>query len=195
VQQDLRTLFAQALDHEPAPAPGDPVEQAMAHGRRIRRRRGLLVGGSAAAAVLAVTVALNLTSADPPPPRVSAAAMVMAPADASCTWPVRDDASDVSIFLTDAITQPQLAALREALTADPAVREMRFETRLQAYEKFKRLWADSPDFVAAVSPGSLPQSFRLRLAEPSGFRQFAAGIRARAGVQDVIGRSCPGTPE
>jgi cell division transport system permease protein len=194
VQQDLRSLFTQALDDEPAPAPGDPVQQAMAHGRRIRRRRGLVVGGSAAAAVLATTVALNLTSTDPPT-RVSPAAMVMAPADGSCTWPVRDGASDVSIFLSDAITEPQLAGLREALAADPAVRDLRFESRLQAYEKFKQLWADEPDLVAAVSPASLPQSFRLELAEPSGFRQFAAGVSGRAGVDDVIGRSCPGTPE
>jgi len=192
VPQNLHDLFERALDDEPVPPPGDPVRQAMAHGRRIRRRRGLLVGGSAAAAVLAATVALNviLAPAEPPPVSTIAAAM-MAPADPACTWPVRDDATDVSIFLRDDVTVAQLAELRDALWTDPAVRVVRFEDRSQAYQRFKVLWAESPDFVAAVSAASLPQSFRLELAEPSGYRRFAARFQHRAGVADVIGRACP----
>jgi hypothetical protein len=71
------------------------------------------------------------------------------------------------------------------------VRDSRFESRSEAYQRFKVLWADSPDFVAAVTADDLPQSFRLGLAEPSGYRQFAARFRHRAGVADIIGRACP----
>jgi hypothetical protein len=55
------------------------------------------------------------------------------------------------------------------------------------------LWADSPDFAAAVNADDLPQSFRLELAEPSGYRRFAARFQGRAGVSQVIGRACQGT--
>lgn len=195
MQQNLRGLFERALDEEPVPPPGDPVLLAMTHGRRIRRRRRLLVGGSAAACVLAATVALNLAlSPSAPPPTVSAAAMVLGPAAATCTWPVQDNASAVSVFLDDDIALPQISELRDALWGDPAVRDVQFESRSQAYQKFKVLWADSPDFVAAVQVESMPQSFRVTLAEPSGYRQFAAKFRDRAGVSDLVGQVCLETP-
>ncbi|RSM70883.1 hypothetical protein DMB66_07995 [Actinoplanes sp. ATCC 53533] len=190
---NLHDLFERALDDEPVPPPGDPVRQAMAHGQRIRRRRGLLAGASAAAVVVTAAVALNVVLAPAEPPPVSIAAAMMAPADPACAWPVQDDATDVSIFLNDHITLPQTTELRDALWTDPAVRVVRFESRAQAYQRFKALWADSPDFVAAVSVDSLPESFRLELAEPSGYRQFAARFEDRAGVAQVIGRACRGT--
>lgn len=188
----LQDLFARALDDEPLPPPGDPVRQAMAHGRRIRRRRGLLAGGTAAVVVVATAVALNLalTPERAEPPRVIAAAL-MAPPTAACTWPVQADATDVSIFLRDDITPAQLTDLHQALTSDPAVRVLRFENRELAYQRFKILWAASPDFVAAVDPGSLPESFRVDMADPAGYRQFADRIRGRAGVGSLIARACP----
>ncbi|MGW4946046.1 permease-like cell division protein FtsX [Actinoplanes sp. NPDC004185] len=197
MQQNLRGLFERALDDEPLPPPGDPVEQAMSQGRRIRRRRGLLIGGTATAVVTGTLIAVNmaLAPAAGPPSFVSPAAMLMPPASAGCTWPVQDNAAAVAVFLRDDITIRQVNTLAEALGKDPAVRDSQFESRQQAYEKFKKLWADSPDFVAAVSPASLPQSFRVELAQPSGYRDFAARFRSRAGVQDLVGQSCPGTPK
>ena len=192
MQQNLQDLFERALDGEPVPPPGDPVRQAMTHGRRIRRRHGLLVGGAAAAVVVATTLALNLTAThDTAPPTVSAAAAAAMPADPACTWPVRDDASDISIFLTEDVTDAQRTALYDALRADPAVRDLRYESHEQAYEKFAALWRDSPDFVAAVSPEQIPESFRLVPADPSDYRRLAGTFRHRAGVQDLVGRACP----
>jgi hypothetical protein len=194
VQQNLRGLFERALDDEPLPPPGDPVEEAMTRGRRIRRRRGLLIGGTATAVIAATTVAVNLALAPAaPPPQVSMAAMLMPPASATCTWPVQDNASKVAVFLTDTITVGEINTLGEALWRDPAVRDVQFESRYEAYEKFKKLWADSPDFVASVTVDNLPQSYRVELAQPSGYRDFAARVRSRPGVQDLVGESCPGT--
>jgi len=196
VQQDLRGLFERALDDEPVPPPGDPVRQAMAHGRRIRRRRGLLAGGSAAVLVAATTVAFNLALApdEAPPMPVSRAAMAMGPAEPGCSWPVLDAATDVSLFLGDDITLAQIAGLRDALWSDPDVRDVQFESRAQAYQKFKVLWRDSPDFVAAVGAESLPQSFRVQLARPAGYPRFAAVFAGRAGVTELVGQACAGTP-
>jgi cell division transport system permease protein len=193
VQQNLQDLFERALDGEPVPPPGDPAQQAMTHGRRIRRRRGLLAGGAAAAVLVATTLTLNLlVPADAPPPTVSAAAAAAMPKDPRCTWPVREDADDVSIFLADGITVVQRTALYDALGADPAVRDLRYESREQAYEKFAALWHDEPEFVSQVDPAQLPESFRLVLTDPSEFRRLAATFRDRSGVQDLVGRTCPG---
>ena len=192
MEQNLRGLFERALDDEPVPPPGDPARMAMAQGRRIRRRRGLLAAGATAAAVVAAAVAVN-ASVTPaaPPPRISAAQAMMAPPDPGCTWPAQDHASDVSIFLARDITASQRSDLRAALQADPLVRDLRFESRDEAFTRFKRLWADSPDFVASVPADSVPESFRMTLAEPSGYPAFAAQFRNRAGVADLVGSACP----
>jgi cell division transport system permease protein len=189
----LHELFERALDDEPVPPPGDPVRQAMTHGRRIRRRRGLLVGGSAAALAVAVVVGLNLTPGlGEPPQTVSADIAAAMPADPACTWPVQNRVSDVSIFLTFDVTAAQRTALQDALRADPLVRELRYESRQEAFERFRQLWRDSPDFVASVSPQALPESFRVELTDASGYRRLAASFRDRPGVQDLVGRVCPG---
>jgi hypothetical protein len=193
VEQNLRGLFDRALDDEPAPPPGDPARMAMAQGRRIRRRRGLLVGGSTAVAVLGVLIMANVTlTPAAPPPRVSVAEAMMAPADPSCTWPAQDRASEVSIFLSYHITASQRSDLQAALQADPLVRDLRFESHEEAYARFRRLWADSPEFVASVTADAVPESFRMRLAEPTAYPVFAARFRARVGIADLVGVRCPG---
>lgn len=188
--QDLRGLFERALDDEPVPPPGDPVGQAMARGRRIRRRRGLVAGGSAAVAVVAVLAALNVATApaEPPQPAPAAAALETAP----CAEPP-EKADQVSIFLNQDITDSQRFNLDAALRAEPIVRNLRFESRDEAYRKFKVLWRDNPTYAAQVHAAATPEAFRVDLAEPSGYPEFAAKFQHQAGVQVVVGRPCPGT--
>lgn len=189
--EHLKDLFDRALDDEPLSPDGDLARQAMAQGRGIRRRRGLLVGGSTAA-VVAVAVALNLTAAPTGPPvQMSAGAARMAQAEPQCRWSVSGDATDVAIFLRQDITGRQRQALQDALRADPLVRSLLFETRQQAYVRFKELWRDSPDFVAAVDESQLPESFRLELIRPTQYSRFAATYADRAGIQDLVGGTCP----
>ncbi|AGL15804.1 permease-like cell division protein FtsX [Actinoplanes sp. N902-109] len=187
MEQNLRGLFERALDDEPGHLPGDTVRLAMVHGRRIRRRRGLVAGGLAAtAAVVTAVVAVNGSMA-PAPDRVPAAAA----RPSACTQPAQDRASDVAVFLTPDITATQRSGLLTALQADPVVRDVQFESREQAYARFKELWQKSPDFVSSLSGDALPESFRMALAQPSGYPAFAARFRHRAGVQDVVGYDCP----
>lgn len=198
MEQNLRSLFEQALDDDPEPPAGGGVRDAMAHGRRIRRRRrGLVVGGALAAVAAAVVVTLNVVQAPMATPEVvpAAAGMVMAPAKPNCTWPAQRDVSDVSIFLTAEVTDAERAALEAGLRSDPEVRGLRFEGRADAYARFVALWKDSPDFVASVTPASLPESFRMGLADPDAYPAFEQKFRGFAGVQDLVGRNCPGAKE
>src|SRR4029079_430817 len=53
---------------------------------------------------------------------------------------------EVSIFLRTDVTAEQRAAVDAAITQSPLVKERTYETREQAWERFKELWADTPDF-------------------------------------------------
>ncbi|MEU4624181.1 permease-like cell division protein FtsX [Actinoplanes sp. NPDC023801] len=189
----LKDLFDRALDDEPSLPDGDFARQVMAQGRGIRRRRhGLLAGGAMAAAAVAVVAALGLTPAPTgPPPWIPEALALVAQTEPQCTWPASDNATDVWISLRPDSSEQQHDALRDALHADPLVRNVRFDSREVVYERLKQLWSDSPDFVAAIDPSSVTDSFRLKLTGPAEYSKIVAGYAGRPGVAYVAGGVCP----
>ncbi|BCY05853.1 permease-like cell division protein FtsX [Actinoplanes sp. L3-i22] len=93
---------------------------------------------------------------------------------------------EVSIFLADNVEDAQIQALDQKLKASPLVKSSNHETKEQALERFKVLYADSPDFVAAVNADSLPESFRVKLKNPEDYDKFAKEIEGEPGIQRVI---------
>src|SRR5688500_3243841 len=74
-----------------------------------------------------------------------------------------NEEAEVSALLKDDVTAQQKIDIEARLRALPDVTELVFETKAEAYEKFKQLWAsESPEFVEKVSPDALPESFRVR---------------------------------
>jgi cell division transport system permease protein len=94
--------------------------------------------------------------------------------------------SEVSIFLREDVTDAQRTAINQALDTNPLVQSKEYETREQAFEKFKVLWRDSPDFIKSVGPDSLPESFRVKLKDPEKYKQFADEIQGQQGIQDIV---------
>jgi cell division transport system permease protein len=82
---------------------------------------------------------------------------------------------EVSVFLRDDASPDQVTALNNKIAGLPEVQTHYFESKEQAYERFRRLFQDSPTLVNNVQPESMPQSFRIKLVDPE---QFAV-IRAR----------------
>jgi hypothetical protein len=192
MNQNLRLLFDRALADEPEP-PGDLAGQAMATGTSLRRRRHRLV--AAGVAGVATIVALGLVNvATPPeqsaPPATVPAgfAMLMNPA---CESPARASATDVSIFLTADITDQQRGAVNRMLEADPAVRTVVYESREQAYVKFKKMYEDAPGLVSAVKASQLPESFRIKLTGRSQYKNLTARVGHMPGVEEIVGSECP----
>lgn len=194
MQPDLRDLFERALSDDPGPPPGDPAAEAMAHGARIRRRRAATAGCSAAAlvAVLGVLIGVNVTGPQAPTPQVVAALPPMAQPPAGCVTPAQDRATDISIFLSEDVTDAQRLRLSDALQADGRLVSHSFETREQAYRRFVELWRDSPDFVRSVGPDQLPESFRGQLRDPDEYPAVAAAFAGFAGIAQIVGSTCPG---
>jgi cell division transport system permease protein len=93
---------------------------------------------------------------------------------------------EVSIFLTEDISQPQTDAIGKAIDQSSLVLSKTFESREAAFEKFKDLWQDSPDFVKSVGPESLPASYRVKLKDPEKYKQFVSSLDGLPGVQDIV---------
>jgi cell division transport system permease protein len=73
---------------------------------------------------------------------------------------------EVSVFLKNDITDTQRQAIDSAIAQSPLVKSRTYETKEQAFNRFKELWQDSPDFVKSIGPNSLPESFRVKLKNP-----------------------------
>jgi cell division transport system permease protein len=93
---------------------------------------------------------------------------------------------EVSIFLKTDVTDAQRQQIDQAISSNPLVASRTYETREQAYARFKELWADSPDFVNSVGANSLPESFRVKLKDPEKYKTFADQMQPLQGIQDII---------
>jgi len=88
---------------------------------------------------------------------------------------VYNEEVEVSMFLkAEGTTAEQKAAIEADLHSDPLVANVDFETKDQAYEKFKVLFASAPDLVNLTKSESLPESYRIKLKDTNTFDTFEA---------------------
>jgi cell division transport system permease protein len=93
---------------------------------------------------------------------------------------------EVSIFLKDDVTQAQRDQLRSELDAMPDVEKVYFESKDDAYKRFKEQFKDTPDIVANTTPDVLPESFRVKLKDPEKFDVVSSAFAERPGVVNVF---------
>lgn len=92
---------------------------------------------------------------------------------------------EVSIFLSDGISQQQRQSLERALADHPNVERVQYESKEQAYAQFQKIFADNESLLEGVSPKILPASFRVSLEDPQQFAEVAGAFRGRPGVDEV----------
>jgi cell division transport system permease protein len=93
---------------------------------------------------------------------------------------------EVSIFLKDDVTQQQRDQLRSELEAMPDVERVYFESKEDAFKRFKEQFKDTPDIVANTTPDVLPESFRVKLKDPEKFEVVSSAFAERPGVVNVF---------
>ncbi len=98
---------------------------------------------------------------------------------------------EVSIFLCDgricaSITDEQREQLEEDLTSDPVVESVIYESKQEAYERFREQFADTPELVDSVSPDILPAAFRVKLKDPELYAVVRDRFEARVGVEEIV---------
>lgn len=106
------------------------------------------------------------------------------------------DKIEVTVFLCDTnssstncagkdVTDEQRQQLNTDLHATPEVDKVFYESKADAYKRFKEQFKDSPDLVNNVSPNALPESYRVKLKDPTKFDVLATAFQDRPGVDTV----------
>jgi cell division transport system permease protein len=126
------------------------------------------------AAILVVGVSLFLGG--------SALLLQHATARASDQWTSQ---VEVAVFMTSDISADERAQLQSDLESMPEVSKVIYESKAQAYERFKRLFSNQPDIVNNTSPDALPESFRVKLRDPHQFGVIRDRLTGRPGVYQI----------
>lgn len=92
---------------------------------------------------------------------------------------------EVVVDLRDDITPAQRRALETQLHRDPTVTALRYESKQQVFDRFRRDFHGSPDVLAGVSAEDLPAALRLTLADPRQSADVVIGYTGLDGVENV----------
>jgi len=106
------------------------------------------------------------------------------------------DKVEVTVFLCAAnstspncggkdITQEQRDQLGKDLNSTPQVEEVFYESKAEAYDRFKEQFKDSDNLVSNVSKDALPESYRVKLKDPEEFEVVQSAFQDQPGVDEV----------
>jgi cell division transport system permease protein len=93
---------------------------------------------------------------------------------------------EVSIFLNDDISSDQTQSMQSDLEGNPLVQEVLFESKQQAYENARKIFASDPELLDALRPDSLPASFRVKLVDPEQFETIKSQYEGYPGIDEVV---------
>ncbi|MFC6931648.1 permease-like cell division protein FtsX [Actinomadura yumaensis] len=84
------------------------------------------------------------------------------------------------------VTDQQRTAIESQLKNLPQVADLQYENKKQAFDRFKERFSGSPGFVESTREGDIPDSYRIKLKDPSKYEEVAKVARGLAGVDQVI---------
>ena len=178
---DLDTL----LERLAADATRDALAPELAAlARRGRRRRRRQLAGSAAliAAVVAAGLVLparlaGRSAGERPLPATAPATDVAGAAGIGGYWFGKTDAS---VFLEQGVTPAERAPVLRRIQSLDVVDRVYYESRAEAYARFKDLYKSKPEMLRNTGPSAMPESFRVRLDDPEQFPALERALCPRA---------------
>ncbi len=93
--------------------------------------------------------------------------------------------SEVISCTQGSVTQAQREEIRADLESlRPLVEEVYYESSAEAYQRFSEQFRDAP-ILSSIKPEDLPESFRVRLSDPTKYDVVASAFIGRPGVDSV----------
>jgi cell division transport system permease protein len=92
---------------------------------------------------------------------------------------------EVSAYLLDDATPNEIKALETQIANMPEVEDLFFVSKEQAFEDFKKIYEDQPEFWQNLPKDALPASFRIKLTDANYAQTVAARIEGAPGVDEV----------
>jgi len=93
--------------------------------------------------------------------------------------------SDTASCAGGAVTQAQRNQIKSDLEAlKPLVEEIYYESQAEAYQRFQEQFKNSP-IADNVRESALPESFRVKLSDPTKYEVVASAFAGRPGVEQV----------
>lgn len=96
----------------------------------------------------------------------------------------KNDAETGANCAKGAATQQQKDDIKAELGRLPIVQSVTYESSDQAYKHYKEQFGDTP-VAGLVTPDQLPESFRVKLKDPTKFTVIKSAFSERPGVQEV----------
>ncbi len=93
---------------------------------------------------------------------------------------------EISIFLKDGVTDGQRSEVRAVLEAQPLVQQVLYESKQEAFRRSQQQFADQPELLANVTEDALPESFRVKLRDPTQYDVVASAVRGLPAVDQVV---------
>jgi cell division protein FtsX len=143
--------------------------------RRGRRRRRRHLAGTALAVVVAVAAGLALPArltGRPAPAANDPPATAADLTGASMLVGYWFGKTDASVYLEQGIDPARRRAVRERIEALDVVDRVYYESRQEAYDRFRHQYRAKPELVRRTDPAILPESFRVLLRDPDQFKRL-----------------------
>jgi cell division transport system permease protein len=99
---------------------------------------------------------------------------------------------EVAVYLTDPVNDDTVKRLTEELQKLPAVGDVTFESKDEAYQKFLILYANQPLYTDNVDPDVIPASLRVKLDDTAQFGQVTAAMGCSEGTDGDLTCTAPG---
>jgi cell division transport system permease protein len=99
---------------------------------------------------------------------------------------------EVAVYLTDPVNDDTVHRLTTELQKLPAVGDVTFESKDEAYQKFLILYAGQPLYTDNVDPDVIPASLRVKLDDTAQFGQVTAAMGCSEGTDGDLTCTAPG---
>ncbi len=100
----------------------------------------------------------------------------------TATWEAK---VEISAYLLDDATEGEIQTLTRDVSQMPEVENVTYVSKADAFEEFKTLYEDQPEFWQTLPPDSLPASLRIKLTDAKHTEVVASRIEGAPGVEEV----------